>query len=315
MYHRVLADDLAARYPLASLAIGVTAFGEQVRWLASHCQVATVDEALRSQALPATGPRPRPRVCITFDDGYADNHAAAAPILESAGLRASFYVTAGVVGTSDLLWHDRAVLAWQRLGDQAAAEAFRDATHSSPLARPASGAWTLRDFMSAFKTLEPAERRRVLDALAKLGPRGLADADDEARHRLMSWEQVADLRRRGHEIGSHTVSHAMLPQLDDAELARELRASREAISAKIGHAIGGIAYPNGDCDGRVVAAVAAAGYDYGLTTRKGVAPARATLRREPGRFGLPRRDVNPAKVTRDGRHDRHAFAAHLVGLN
>jgi peptidoglycan/xylan/chitin deacetylase (PgdA/CDA1 family) len=42
-------------------------------------------------------PAPGRRIAITFDDGYADNAATAAPLLQSAGLPATFFVTGRVV--------------------------------------------------------------------------------------------------------------------------------------------------------------------------------------------------------------------------
>ncbi len=45
-------------------------------------------------------------VVITFDDGYADNAAIAAPILKHFGLPASFFVAAGLVGTGCPFPHD-----------------------------------------------------------------------------------------------------------------------------------------------------------------------------------------------------------------
>lgn len=313
MYHRVLPDEQAAAYPLASLAIGQGAFAAQVRWLSERCEVMTVADALAPGAPPAAAARPR--VCVTFDDGYEDNHRIAAPILESAGLRASFYVTAGLIGTDEILWHDRAVLAWQRLGPARAMEAVERLRpgEGSP------GAGTLREYMAALKAKNPAERVQILQALDP-GGKTAADPNQMPDYRLMDWKQVADLARRGHEIGSHTLSHALLPQLDGESLARELSESRMKIHRNIGQGPAGIAYPNGDYDQRTVAAAAASGYDYALTTRPGAASLRVKPGYEPdggnrGRFSLPRRDVNPAKVTRRGVHDRLAFAAHLVGVN
>lgn len=65
-------------------------------------------------------------VVITFDDGYADNHDVAAPILQHFGLPATFFVTAGLMGTSRPFDHDAssphrfANLSWEQIRSLAA---------------------------------------------------------------------------------------------------------------------------------------------------------------------------------------------------
>jgi len=80
----------------------------------------------------------------------------------------------------------------------------------------------------------------------------------------LGWDELERLADAGWEIGSHTVSHPRLPELDDATLERELRDSRREIEARIG-ACRSIAYPYGLADTRVAAAAARAGYVTGLT--------------------------------------------------
>jgi peptidoglycan/xylan/chitin deacetylase (PgdA/CDA1 family) len=77
----------------------------------------------------------------------------------------------------------------------------------------------------------------------------------------MRWDELAALAGDGWEIGSHTVTHPRLTRTDDAQLARELRDSREAVEAALGRPCPTLAYPYGDVDGRVVAAARAAGYE------------------------------------------------------
>ena len=46
-------------------------------------------------------------LAITFDDGYRDNHAVAAPILKERGLPACFFITTDFMGSRTVPWWDR----------------------------------------------------------------------------------------------------------------------------------------------------------------------------------------------------------------
>jgi peptidoglycan/xylan/chitin deacetylase (PgdA/CDA1 family) len=89
----------------------------------------------------------------------------------------------------------------------------------------------------------------------------------------MDWDQLRDLVDRNVEIGSHTLTHAHLTQLSDAELSRDLRESREQIEAELGRPCRFVAYPYGDDDERVHRAARAAGYEAGFAAPGRLAPA------------------------------------------
>jgi len=84
----------------------------------------------------------------------------------------------------------------------------------------------------------------------------------------MSWDELAGLRDRGWEVGSHTCSHPRLTQIDDALLEGELRRSKERCEEALGGECASLAYPYGDHDARVVAATRAAGYRFAATLPK-----------------------------------------------
>ena len=73
-------------------------------------------------------------------------------------------------------------------------------------------------------------------------------------------EQLRDLDRRGHEIGSHSIGHPYLTLVSDDQLSYETGGSRDALSAILGKPVDYFAYPFGDWDERVTSFVAAAGY-------------------------------------------------------
>ena len=83
----------------------------------------------------------------------------------------------------------------------------------------------------------------------------------------MDWPQLRALAESGWEIGSHTCSHAVLPDLADAELDAELAVSRLACERHLGRACESIAYPFGRISARVVGAARRAGYTTGGALR------------------------------------------------
>ena len=96
----------------------------------------------------------------------------------------------------------------------------------------------------------------------------------------LDWDGLRRLAARGVEIGSHTLTHPRLPELDDAELERELRASRERIEAELQRPCRFLSYPYGAEDPRVREAARAAGYESAFGLPGVVRPA------DP--FSLPR---------------------------
>ena len=96
---------------------------------------------------------------------------------------------------------------------------------------------------------------------------GLAD---EAR--VLTWEEVRELRRRGMEIGSHGMEHGRFSRLSDEQLRAEARDSKRRIEHELGEAIPVISFPfgrAGDQDERAIAEARAAGYEGAATAMYG----------------------------------------------
>jgi peptidoglycan/xylan/chitin deacetylase (PgdA/CDA1 family) len=85
----------------------------------------------------------------------------------------------------------------------------------------------------------------------------------------LSWDQARALRDAGWEIGSHTVSHARLPDLGHAAVVRELVDSRERLARELGVPCRTLAYPYGAQDRRVREAAREAGYAAAAGVRVG----------------------------------------------
>jgi len=82
----------------------------------------------------------------------------------------------------------------------------------------------------------------------------------------LTWEECRDLRESGWEIGSHTLTHPLLPLLDDARCRDELEQSRREVAAHLG-SCETLAYPYGQATAAVAAAARTAGYRAACTLR------------------------------------------------
>jgi len=98
MYHRV-ASDLVDPW---RLCVSPANFAAQLEVLAARYRVMTLRELVATRGSDGE----RPGVAITFDDGYADNLHAAAPLLVGQGLPATFFLTSGTLGSDREFWWD-----------------------------------------------------------------------------------------------------------------------------------------------------------------------------------------------------------------
>lgn len=94
-------------------------------------------------------------------------------------------------------------------------------------------------------------------------------ADGRPGGRLLNADELREMQAAGMEIGSHTVNHVRLPQVDDTQLRQELHVSRSALEDVLGKPVSSFAYPYGAWDARCAEAVQAAGYAAACTTRTG----------------------------------------------
>lgn len=85
----------------------------------------------------------------------------------------------------------------------------------------------------------------------------------------LTWSQILEMDRAGFIIGSHSLTHAWLPELTDEEVTCELCHSKALIEQQLGHAITTLAYPYGAFDGRVKRIAEQCGYERVYATAPG----------------------------------------------
>jgi peptidoglycan/xylan/chitin deacetylase (PgdA/CDA1 family) len=92
--------------------------------------------------------------------------------------------------------------------------------------------------------------------------------DDPEQLATMTWGELRGHADGGVAIGSHGVMHEHLTRLSDEELRRELSESKQELEDELGRPCPEFAYPYGEHDERVRAAVRAAGYERGFGLRE-----------------------------------------------
>jgi peptidoglycan/xylan/chitin deacetylase (PgdA/CDA1 family) len=97
-YHQVQdpADD--------GSSVGTGAFHQQMEYLREAYRVVPLRDGVKKLA---RGQKPERLVAITFDDGYLDNAATAAPIMHALDLPATFFVSTDMIGSTKPFPHDR----------------------------------------------------------------------------------------------------------------------------------------------------------------------------------------------------------------
>lgn len=110
--------------------------------------------------------------------------------------------------------------------------------------------------------------KEIAPILEKNGKRGIFFIATKfiGQKGFLSSEQIVDLDRRGHIIGSHSHSHKRLSELCDREIFEEWEKSRDVLSSILKHPIEHASIPNGYQSDAVVAMAEKAGYKYLYTS-------------------------------------------------
>ena len=211
----------------------------------------------------------KPFVCVTLDDGYADNLFHALPIFERHSVPFTIYVTTGLVDHDVNLW-------WQHLED-----VIREhdtftwrAGGDEPVLATRSLAEKHRAFGEAYWALRNLSNDAQADAVADFADRYGIDPADSCRETALTWPQLELLAANPLvTIGAHTVSHRALSKLHADEASDELARCRATLEERLGVDVHHACYPFGDrgsASAREFAMASDLGFATATTTRKGV---------------------------------------------
>lgn len=273
IFHRVLPQV----DPLFPQEMDAQRFDVLCGWLGEWFNVLPLDQAVRRLK---DGSLPQRALAITFDDGYADNHDVAMPILKKHGLCAMFFIATGFLD-GGRMWNDTVIeavrltklrtLPLQQLGVPGLVEM---AVQSVARKQEA-----ITQIIRAIKYLPVPQRLALtqeLAALAQVTP---------PTNLMMTSDQVRAMRRAGMQIGAHTVSHPILAKLSEHETREEIQRSKHQLEDLLDEPITLFAYPNGkpgeDYAAHNVQIVKDLGFEAAVSTAWGASSAQTDLFQVP----------------------------------
>jgi peptidoglycan/xylan/chitin deacetylase (PgdA/CDA1 family) len=294
VYHRV-ADSKIDPWVLG---VSPTNFAQQLQVLTTIANPVSLQQLVSAKSDRDLPPRP---VCITFDDGYADNLYAAKPALEAYGVPGTVFVTPGYLNVpEDLWWDELAKLVLDPATGQQEVGLSLNGQHYAYVFPPGAGDAEANNKWRAWETapgprqqayvalygmllkMSDAEREGALEQLR----RGAAPYADRRQHRCLTDEELRELASGDLvEIGAHTLTHPVLSELPLDQQQHEIGGSKRRLEALTGKPITSFAYPYGKKNHytrETVETVRANGFDCACSNFGGL------VTRSSNRFTLPR---------------------------
>ena len=274
IFHRVL----PAPDPLNPGDPDAPRFDAILGWLRDWFNVLPLAEAV--ERLRACDLPPR-ALAITFDDGYADNHDIALPILRRHGLSATFFIATGFLD-GGRMWNDGIIEALRRcrLPELDLRGLVVKGLDRFALSDTESRRHAIAGLLPALKYQGLEQRTALVQTIAERAEVVLPN------DLMMSTAQLRALYGAGMGIGAHTVRHPILARLSAADARREIEDGRATLERLTGKPVQLFAYPNGkpgqDYLPRCVDLVRELGFSAAVTTSPGAAGHNASA------FELPR---------------------------
>jgi peptidoglycan/xylan/chitin deacetylase (PgdA/CDA1 family) len=218
-------------------------FQEQMTYLRNHCDVIPLRE-IRALTKKKHG---RPKVAITFDDGFQSNYDSAWPILRKLNLPATIFLATDFIGSNNTVWFCRlnealsktslSNLEWDGTTYDLSTQRSRTEAHAA--------------IQERLKTNQHSQLlAKVYQVIQILGGHPEKPIHAGSPYRMLGATEVQEMAAYGlMDFGAHTCSHAILSGLSKSEREREITESIASVERLTGLPCTLFAFPNGRlCD-------------------------------------------------------------------
>lgn len=266
-YHRITDKDISQiELSLPYLFTSKKTFVKQLQFYKQWYKVISFADILN---YAKGGNIPWNCLIITFDDGYADNYHNAYPTLKKMNFPATFFIPVekiDVNGSQPPFWWDKAYYYFNKLHELDKETVLRKLDHEL---------FALfdefqKDPSNLFAQLNKEENMKIEKLLAVLQDKLKINNDILVEaNSTMTWEQISAMGKDMH-FGSHTCSHDNILAMEQTQKLYEINESKTIIEEKTKQNVDVFSYPCGNIDENVKTLVKDAGYEFAVTTEKGV---------------------------------------------
>lgn len=220
-YHHIVSDEEVLHIKYLYPYKNVKQFENDLDVLLRNFKPVTPDDLIRY--ISTYNDLPRNSFLLSFDDGFCEVHDVVAPILESKGIPAIFFVNPAYIDNKKLFYRSKSSLLIHEIlngnNKVEAAEKFRKLLSAENAA--------IEDLVETIKKLN-SSNEPLMDSLAD---EISLSFDNYLKNQkpFLSSEQILSLDKRGFTIGSHSWSHPYYDKLSLQEQIAETISSCEFV--------------------------------------------------------------------------------------
>jgi peptidoglycan/xylan/chitin deacetylase (PgdA/CDA1 family) len=214
----------------------------------------------------------RPRVVLSFDDGYRDFVDYALPLIRRYGARANQNVIPECLLTGRPIWNVR-LYDFLNVAPRAAIDAIALPGFATRLAGDTAQA-KARYGLARGRFLKMRPRAERVQLMAELGAR-IEATGVPAPTRMMSVADVREAAAEGCEIGLHSFSHESMGFESDAFFAEDFERSAAYFRDALDLPLRIYAFPNGSCRPSQIAYLRQRGIEHVLLVGEGIDDGRS----------------------------------------
>jgi len=237
-YHS-LADPLSNSYVSPAITLTPREFEHQVQYFSKNYRVLSLDDVI--DYLKKGNQFPSNSITFTFDDGYADNFAAA-QILKKYAANGTFFITTAPMGRESRFWLAEVIYLMLKTTKEKLTIDLDHDRKELVLEERAARWSSIRQIIGMIKSNNKEFREEIIKQIS--GQLGTESFFREIENLMLTWEQVKDMLKMGMVIGSHTLTHLNLPNANPADALREISESKAILENKLQSDMRHFSYPN-----------------------------------------------------------------------